>query len=57
MSRAGNFNHAIAFKVAVNVVALNCRFNFVEVFKSQVFEQSNFVGEALLRVGNAMREA
>jgi hypothetical protein len=54
MTRARNFDHAVALKIAVDVVATNRCFNLIEVFKPQIFEQTNFFGEALLRVGYAL---
>ena len=57
MARAGDFNYSVALEVAIDVVTLDRCFNLVEVLKTQVLEEANFFGEALLSVGNAVSEA
>ena len=57
VARAGDFNYSVALEVAIDVVTLDRCFNLVEVLKTQVLEEANFFGEALLSVGNAVSEA
>ena len=50
-------DHAGAFVVAIDVVALDRGLDVVEVLQAELFEQRQLVGEAGLPVGDAVGEA
>ena len=53
----GDIDHAGALVVAIDVVALDGRFDLVEVLQAQLFEQRQFLRESFLAVGNTVGEA
>ena len=56
MERGGDVDDARAFEVAVDVVATNRGFDFVQVLQAQILENGHLFGEALLGIRDAVRQ-
>ena len=56
MPTAGDFNHTVSLKIAVNAVFANYFFNLDDVVTTKLFKNRNFIRKPFLSVGDAMRQ-